>query len=65
MSIELHKLLTQKEVATLLVCSESFLEQARCRKPEMIPFIKIGKSVRYSREALQRFIDSNTIGAGI
>lgn len=65
MSYELHKLLTTREVAAWLGCSESFLEQARCRNASMIEFVKVGKSVKYSREAVQRYIDANTIGANI
>lgn len=59
------RLLTQREVADWLGCSESFLEQARCRNPGMIPFCKIGKSVRYSRQAVQQYIQANTVGAGV
>lgn len=59
------RLLTQREVEEWLGCSASFLEQARCRNPSLIAYIKVGKAVRYSRQAVQHYIDSQTVGAGI
>ena len=63
MKIEMKKLLTEQETALYLGLSRSTLRQARMGdRPDGhisgIPFIKIGRSVRYSVEDLDKWVDS-------
>jgi hypothetical protein len=52
----MENLLTSKEVATLLNTSEANLANWRCQK-KWLSYIKIGKSVRYKKEEVERFIN--------
>jgi predicted DNA-binding transcriptional regulator AlpA len=53
----LHELLTEREVAQLLKVSVATIRRRRLfRQPP--DFVKIGASVRYRCEAIQRLIDS-------
>lgn len=58
------KLLTQKEVAEWTGMSSAWFEMSRF-KGTGIPYVKIGRSVRYRTSDVQRWIDSNVIGTGI
>jgi len=58
------KLLTQQEVSAWTSMSIAWLEVSRC-KGTGIPFVKLGKSVRYRTSDVQSFIDSNVRGSGI
>jgi hypothetical protein len=49
--------LTPKETAVFLRMSESWLAKARMRK-DGPPFIEIGRSIRYSKGALLRWLKS-------
>jgi predicted DNA-binding transcriptional regulator AlpA len=49
--------LTPKETAAFLRMSESWLAKARMRK-DGPPFIEIGRSIRYSKGALLRWLKS-------
>jgi hypothetical protein len=49
--------LTPKETAAFLRMSESWLAKARMRKNGP-PFIEIGRSIRYSKGALLRWLKS-------
>jgi len=62
--VESNKLLNQKEVAEMIGMSEAWLEQARFKKTGL-PWVKIGRSVRYRVSDVQHFIESNVIGSGI
>lgn len=56
------RLLTQKEASTLTSISEKWFERDRwlgCR----VPFVKIGRHVRYRAEDLVTFIEANTQAA--
>jgi excisionase family DNA binding protein len=53
----LANLLTPKEAAVLLKVSESWLAKARMRG-DGPPFIKVGRSIRYSEAALQQWMKS-------
>jgi predicted DNA-binding transcriptional regulator AlpA len=57
-------LLKQKEVATWTGMSEAWLEQSRF-KGIGIPYIKIGRAVRYRTEDVQQWIESHYVAAGI
>jgi hypothetical protein len=48
-------------LALKLKCSESQLEKARCNRTLSIPFVRIGKSVRYPAQAVAAWIDGNLV----
>ncbi|MBN69346.1 MAG: transcriptional regulator [Gimesia sp.] len=48
-------LITESECARLLNCSEKTL--FRMRKTKAIPFIPMGRAIRYSRAAIEQFIE--------
>lgn len=58
---DLHELLTVDEVAALLKVSRSWVyEHTRSRgtpRSEGLPYIKVGKYVRFEARALRAFID--------
>lgn len=54
----LPELLTPKEVAGWLAISEASLAQDRFMKTG-IPYIKVGKRVRYRRDDIISFLDAN------
>ena len=59
-----RKLLTQAEAAELLRVSEATLERDRCingEKPRF-PYIRMGRTIRYDLEVLERVIDSACVG---
>jgi len=41
------------------------LEVWRCTKRYQIPFIKVGRLVKYRRSALDAFLESRTVGAEV
>jgi excisionase family DNA binding protein len=45
-------LLTQSEAAALLRCSPKTLEVDRCRRRWRVPFLRVGRSIRYDRNAV-------------
>ncbi len=54
-----HTLITRKQAAELLDCSEGTLSIWACTKRYPLPYIKIGRKVRYRLEDVQNFIDNN------
>ncbi len=58
------QLLTQAQAAQWLGMSSAWFEQNRFRGTGL-PYIKIGRSVRYSRLAIQEWLLAQTVGAGI
>lgn len=57
-------LLDTPQAAAVLGAEPSTLEVWRCTKRHIIPYIKIGRLVRYRRSALLKFLESRTIGGG-
>ena len=60
--VALHRAFSEREAATYIGMSRSFLAQARmdgAREGRTLapPFIKIGRSVRYLREDLDGWLD--------
>lgn len=49
-------MITRKEAADYLGCSVSYLEKKATHDPGLIPFIKIGKKVRYRLSDLDNYI---------
>lgn len=58
-------LLTEKQAAEILGLNHGTLTVWRCTKRYKIPFVKVGSSVRYSRKALQAWIDQRTHNAEV
>lgn len=59
-----NRLLKQSEVASMIGMSEAYLEQSRFRKTGM-PYVKIGRSVRYRANDVQSWLDKHVVGSGI
>lgn len=56
------RLLTRTEAAEYLGLAKSTLEVWACTKRYDLPFIKVGRAVRYRVADLELFIERNTIG---
>ena len=54
------KLLTRKQAAELLHCKESTLATWKSTKRYSLPYIKIGKNIRYKLSDIITFIEKNT-----
>ncbi|GFO57610.1 hypothetical protein GMSM_46170 [Geomonas sp. Red276] len=61
---EQDKLLTQKEVVEWTGMSPAWFEMNRFKK-KGIPWILMGRAVRYRTSAVQKWIEDNTVGTGI
>lgn len=53
-------LLTRSQAAEYLGCSEGTLAIWKCTKRYPLPYIKIGRNVRYRLSDLEEFIQVNT-----
>lgn len=58
--IGLKNLLTRQEAATYLGCKPNTLALWKCTKRYSLPYVKIGKNIRYKLSDLREFIDKNT-----
>lgn len=56
-------LLDEKEVAAILDVSTGTLQVWRCTKRYPLPYVKIGRNIRYQRSAILAFIASRTVAA--
>ena len=57
-------LLTTPEAAALLRCSPATLEVDRCRRRWQVPFLRIGRCIRYNRPDLMRWLaERNQVAA--
>jgi hypothetical protein len=56
-------LVDEKQAAEILGITAGTLSVWRCVRRYPLPYTKIGRSVRYSIEDLERFIESRTVGA--
>lgn len=64
--IELQALIDSKKTAGILDLKEATLAQMRWRNDRRLPWVKLGKAVRYKMADVQAFIDANTInGEGV
>jgi len=50
------------EAASYLGCKPESLEVWRCTGRYKIPYVKVGRSVRYRRSDLDRWLASRTVG---
>lgn len=57
------KLMTEKEASEILHCSPALLRKWR-RQRTAIPFVRIGRSIRYSEEALLDFVGRSQVFIG-
>lgn len=58
----LPNFLTTEELSQLLAVSCSQIEKARSNRTEpKIPYVKVGKSVRYSAQAVSDWLDAHTV----
>jgi predicted DNA-binding transcriptional regulator AlpA len=64
MNHQIDPLLNQQQTADILSMSEAWLEQSRFRRTGL-PYIKIGKSVRYRQSDIKAWIEQHTICANI
>lgn len=62
---EQDKLLTTAEVCKWLGVSHQLLECSRSRGDSFIPFIRIGRSVRYRTSSVNEYLNNQTVAAGI
>lgn len=54
-----EKLLTRQQAADFLGCKEGTLAIWKCTKRYPLPYVKIGKNVRYRLSDLLNFIEQN------
>lgn len=57
------ELLTSEQAARALGIEPATLSVWRCVKRYDLPFVKVGRAVRYRREHIEQFIASRTVGA--
>lgn len=58
-----NRLLNNEEAAAELGVTPRTLEVWRCTKRHSIPYIKVGRLVKYRQEALDAFLLAQTVGA--
>lgn len=57
------KLLTPSDVAEMLGVSPQTLAIWRCDKRYPLPYVKVGRYVRYRPDAVLKFLEDNTMPA--
>ncbi len=58
-------LLTNDQAADYIGVTPRTLEVWRCTKRYQIPFIKVGRLVKYRKSALDAFLESRTFGVEV
>lgn len=56
------KLLNEKQAASMLQCSVYTLQKSR-QTGDMMPYVKIGRTVRYKEEDVRNYIVNRTFNA--
>lgn len=56
-----RQMLTTEEAAAMLGTEASTLVTWRCTKAVIVPYVKIGRAVRYRRCDLEEFIEQNLV----
>lgn len=59
----LAQLLTPAEVAAMLGIKEQTLTAWRCRGSQELEYIRVGRCIRYRAEAIEAFLEKQTVGA--
>jgi hypothetical protein len=49
-------LLTTTETAALLTCSPKTLEADRCRRRWRVPFLRVGRAIRYDQQSVIKWL---------
>lgn len=57
----LPEFLTTEQLAARLAVSPSLLEKARCTRSLNIPYIHVGKSIRYPVRQLDNWVSENLV----
>ncbi len=60
--MEAVKLLTPRQVADLLQVREQTLATWRCNARHDLPFVRIGRAIRYRPEDVEKWLASRTVG---
>jgi len=60
---EADELLDEKETAAILGVRIGTLQVWRCTKRYPLPYVRVGRNIRYQRSAIQQFIASRTVPA--
>jgi predicted DNA-binding transcriptional regulator AlpA len=60
-----NKLLSAGETAAILGLKESTLAQFRWRGDKRLPWVKLGKAIRYKLTDIEAFIERSTVGGGL
>lgn len=55
-----QKLLSRKEAARYLGCTTGTLAIWKCTKRYSLPYVRIGRNIRYKLSDLMNFIENNT-----
>jgi excisionase family DNA binding protein len=58
-------LLSNEEAAAYIGVTPRTLEVWRCKKRHRIPYIKVGRLVKYRRHALDAFLENATVGGDL
>jgi len=61
LSLPANRLLTTNEAAQILGIKPQTLAYWRCVKRYDLPFIRVGRSCRYKRSDIDKFIESRTV----
>ena len=60
---EADDLLDEKETAAILDVSVGTLQVWRCTKRYPLPYVRVGRNIRYQRSAILAFIAARTVAA--
>ncbi len=63
-TVERRRLLTESEAAERLGLKPQTLTVWRSTRRYELPYIKCGRSVRYTEDAIDQFLTARTIGGG-
>lgn len=64
MEQRIDRLMDQKEAAQLLGMSEAWFEMNRFKRTGL-PYVKIGRAIRYRESDIQKYISDHIVGTGI
>jgi hypothetical protein len=59
-----RELLDEKQAAIRLGVKEGTLQVWRCKKRYDLPFIRIGRTIRYDAAEIEKFLKRNTVDGG-
>jgi predicted DNA-binding transcriptional regulator AlpA len=63
--IKTDELLTERETAQVINLSRQTLANWRCTRQQALPYIKVGRAVRYALSDVQNFLNQRRITPGI